>query len=50
MQLVKYENPNVDISFRGKDSLAILGQDKISDFSGDTGAGLGSRKEIGGSL
>ena len=43
MQLVKYDNPNVDISFRGKDSLAILGQDKISDFSGDTGAGLGFR-------
>ena len=43
MQLVKYDNPNVDISFRGKDSLAILGQDKISDFSGDTGGGLGFR-------
>lgn len=43
MQLVKYENPNVDISFKGKDSLAILGQDKISDFSGDTGSGLGFR-------
>ena len=43
MQLVKYDNPNVDISFRGKDSLAILGQDKVSDFSGDTGAGLGFR-------
>lgn len=41
-QLVKYDNPNVDISYRGKDSLSILGQDKISDFSGDTG-GLGFR-------
>jgi len=42
-QLVRYENPNVDISFRGKDSLSVLGQDKISDFSGDTGGGLGFR-------
>tara|TARA_Y100000389_G_scaffold68627_1_gene65121 strand:- start:2147 stop:3304 length:1158 start_codon:yes stop_codon:yes gene_type:complete len=42
-QLVKYDNPNVDISFRGKDSLTVLGQDKISDFSGDTGMGLGFR-------
>ena len=42
-QLVKYENPNVDISFRGKDSLTVLGQNKVSDFSGDTGGGLGFR-------
>jgi len=42
-QLVRYENPNVDISFKGKDSLTILGQNKVNDFSGDTGAGLGYR-------
>ena len=42
-QLVKYENPNVDISFRGKDSLTVLGQNKVNDFSGDTGGGLGFR-------
>jgi len=42
-QLVKYDNPNVDISFRGKDSLSVLGQNKVNDFSGDTGAGLGFR-------
>ncbi len=42
-QLVKYENPNVDISFRGKDSLTVLGQNKVNDFSGDTGCGLGFR-------
>ena len=42
-QLVKYDNPNVDISFKGKDSLTVLGQDKINDFSGDTGMGLGFR-------
>ena len=42
-QLVKYENPNVDISFRGKDSLTVLGQNKVNDFSGDTGSGLGFR-------
>ena len=42
-QLVKYDNPNVDISFRGKDSLSVLGQNKVNDFSGDTGMGLGFR-------
>ena len=42
-QLVKYDNPNTDISFKGKDSLTVLGQDKINDFSGDTGDGLGFR-------
>ena len=43
MQLVKYENPEVDISCKGKHSLTVLGQGKISDFSGDTSSGLGFR-------
>ena len=34
-QLVKYENPNVDNPLE-KDSLTVLGQNKVSDFSGDT--------------
>ena len=42
-QLVRYDNPNEDISFRGKDSLSVLGQNKVNDFSGDTGSGLGFR-------
>ena len=43
MQLVKYDNPEVDISCKGKHSLTVLGQEKISDFSGDTSSGLGFR-------
>ncbi len=43
MQLVKYENPEVDISCKGKHALTVLGQGKISDFSGDTSSGLGFR-------
>ena len=43
MQLVKYENPEVDISCKGKHSLTVLGQGKISNFSGDTSSGLGFR-------
>ena len=43
MQLVKYENPEVDISCKGKHSLTVLGQGKISNFSGDTTSGLGFR-------
>ena len=42
-QLVKYENPEVNISYKGKDSLSVLGQNKVSDFSGDTGSGLNYR-------
>tara|TARA_Y100000389_G_scaffold194254_1_gene224000 strand:- start:1765 stop:2865 length:1101 start_codon:yes stop_codon:yes gene_type:complete len=40
--LVKYEEPQVSISMRGKDSLMTLGQGKIEDFSGDMN-GLGYR-------
>ena len=42
-QLVRYENPEVNISYKGRDSLSVLGQNKISDFSGDTGSGLNYR-------
>ena len=42
-QLIVYENPEVNISFKGRDSLSVLGQNKVSDFSGDTGAGLNYR-------
>jgi hypothetical protein len=39
-QVVKYDEPQVDISMRGKDSLMILGQNNISDFSGESSGGL----------
>ena len=39
-QVVKYDEPQVDISMRGKDSLMILGQNNISDFSGTSEGGL----------
>ena len=39
-QIVKYDEPQVDISMKGKDSLMILGQDNISDFSGQSSGGL----------
>jgi len=39
-QLVQYDEPQVDISMRGKDSLMVLGQDNISDFSGQSAGGL----------
>ena len=42
-QLVRYENPEVNISYKGRDSLSVLGQNKVSDFSGDTGSGLNYR-------
>ena len=38
--MVKYDEPQVDISMRGKDSLMILGQNNISDFSGTSEGGL----------
>lgn len=41
--IVKYEEPKVDISFRGKDSIVTLGQDKINDFSGECSSGLSFR-------
>ena len=36
-QLVKYDEPEVNISYKGKDSLMTLGQGKITDFSGESG-------------
>lgn len=42
-QVVKYDEPQVDISMRGKDSLMILGRDNISDFSGTSEGGLNFR-------
>jgi len=42
-QLVQYDEPQVDISMKGKDSLMVLGQDNISDFSGQSEGGLNFR-------
>ena len=42
-QVVQYDEPQVDISMRGKDSLMILGRDNISDFSGTSEGGLNFR-------
>jgi curved DNA-binding protein CbpA len=42
-QIVQYDEPQVDISMRGKDSLMVLGQDNISDFSGQSEGGLNFR-------
>jgi len=39
-ELVNYEEPQVDISMRGKDSLMLLGQEQVSDFSGTSEGGL----------
>ena len=42
-QIVQYDEPQVDISMKGKDSLMVLGQDNISDFSGQSEGGLNFR-------
>ena len=39
-QVVQYDEPLVDISMRGKDSLMVLGQKNVSDFSGQSSGGL----------
>ena len=39
-EIVRYEEPQVSISFRGKDSLVTLGDGKIDDFSGESSSGL----------
>ena len=39
-EIVNYEGPQVSISFRGKDSLVTLGDDKVVDFSGESSSGL----------
>lgn len=38
--IVRYEEPQVSISFRGKDSLVTLGDGKVEDFSGESSSGL----------
>ena len=40
-QLVKYDEPQVDISMKGKDSLMLLGQSNVTNFSGSSDGGLG---------
>ena len=39
--LVKYDEPQVDISMKGKDSLMLLGQNNVTNFSGSSDGGLG---------
>lgn len=41
--IVEYKDPKVDISYKGKDSIVVLGQDKITDFSGESSSGLAYR-------
>ena len=42
-QVIQYDEPQVDISMKGKDSLMVLGQDNVSDFSGQSSGGLNFR-------
>ena len=42
-QIQKYQEPEVSISYRGKDSLMVLGQKKVEDFSGQSDGGLAYR-------
>jgi hypothetical protein len=42
-QVVQYDEPQVNISMRGRDSLMVLGQNNISDFSGTSEGGLNFR-------
>jgi len=35
--LVKYEEPKVDISYKNKDSIMVLGKGKIDNFTGESG-------------
>ena len=42
-QIIKYEEPINNISYKGRDQLMVLGQDNIQDFSGDSGDGLSFR-------
>lgn len=39
-EVTLYSEPQVSISFRGKDSLVTLGGEKIKDFSGESSSGL----------
>ena len=42
-QLVKYDEPEVSISLKGRDSLMVLGRENITDFSGTSEGGLNFR-------
>ena len=35
--IVKYDQPIVDISFKGKDSIVTIGKGEVKDFSGESG-------------
>ena len=39
-EIIPYGEPQVDISYKGKDSIMTLGQGNISDFSGESEGGL----------
>ena len=39
-KIITYQEPQVSISFKGKDSLSILGDGKVTDFSGECNSGL----------
>lgn len=38
--IIPYGEPQVSISYKGKDSLSVLGEGKITDFSGECQSGL----------
>ena len=42
-QIQKYHEPEVSISYKGKDSIMVLGQKKVDDFSGQSDGGLAYR-------
>jgi len=42
-QVITYDEPREEISMRGKDSLMLLGQKNVSDFSGQSSGGLNFR-------
>lgn len=42
-QMQVYQEPEVSISYKGKDSIMVLGQKKVDDFSGQSDGGLAYR-------
>ena len=42
-EIQKYQEPEVSISYKGKDSIMVLGQKKVDDFSGQSDGGLAYR-------
>ena len=42
-QMQVYQEPKVSISYKGKDSIMVLGQKKVEDFSGQSDGGLAYR-------